>query len=88
MQRIVTATGKAFNVEWCGPSTIDGALRFAITGANMANVITTFTNKAELGTVTHIFDDHSTVFYGYSVFKGVDLRPDNTIIVALMEERS
>lgn len=88
MQGIITATGKAFDIEWCGPSTIDGALRFAVVESNMSSVLATFTDSAETRVLTHVFDDHRTTFRNYTTFKGVDLRPDNTIIVALMEAQT
>lgn len=86
MQKIITATGKEFKIEWCGPSTIDFALRFAIVESDMLEVMQTFVNPEETGTLTHVFDDNETTFNGYTKFKGVDLKPDGSIIVALMED--
>lgn len=85
MQKIITATGKEFSISWCGPSTIDFALRFAIPDGDMAEIFATFTNPEETATLTHVFDEHETVFTGYTKFKGVDLKPDGEIVVALME---
>lgn len=86
MQKIITATGKEFQVSWCGPSTIDFALRFEVVENTMADVLTTFINPEETATLTHVFDEHETVFTGYTQFKGVDLKPGGSIVVALMEE--
>lgn len=86
MQKIITATGKEFQVSWCGPSTIDFALRFEVVERTMAEVLTTFINPEETATLTHVFDEHETVFTGYTQFKGVDLKPGGSIVVALMEE--
>lgn len=85
MQRLITATGHDFLIDWCGPSTIDYALRFEIVGSNMQTVLATFTDPEETATLTHIFDEHSTVFTGYTLFKGVDMRQNGNIVVALME---
>lgn len=86
MQKIVTATGREIDVEWCGPSTIDMALRFGVPNGNMAELIQTFTNPEETETLTHYFDEHETVFTGYTVFKGIDLKVDGEIVVALNHE--
>lgn len=86
MQKIITATGKEFKIDWCGPSTIDFALRFEVTENTMAEVLGTFTNPEETGLLTHVFDEHETVFRGYTTFKGVDMKPGGSIVVALMEE--
>ena len=85
MQTIKTATGKVFKISWCGPSTIDFALRFEVVEAEMSEVLTVFTNPKETETLTHIWDEHETVFTGYSKFRGVDLKPGGSIVVALIE---
>lgn len=87
MQKIITASGKEFEVRWCGPSTIDFALRFAIVNADMAAVLATFTDPEETVRLTHNFDEHETVFHNFTAFKGVDLQANGLIVVALMEER-
>lgn len=86
MQKIKTATGKEYEVLWCGPSTIDMALRFEVVNVDMNTVIATFTNAKETGRLTHLFDERETVFNNYTQFKGVDLKPDGSIVVALMEK--
>ena len=85
MQKIITATGKEFKVGWCGPSTIDFALRFEVVENTMADILATFTRQEETEKLTHVFDEHETIFSGYSKFKGVDLKPGGSIVVALME---
>lgn len=88
MQKIITATGKEFKIAWCGPSTIDYALRLEVVGSPMSEVLTTFTDPAETAELTHIFDGKKHVFSGYTKFKGVDMKPSGSIVVALlMEER-
>ena len=86
MQRLLTKTGKEIAISWCGPSTIDFALRFGVPNGNMAELIQTFTNPEETETLTHYFDEHETVFTGYTVFKGIDLKVDGEIVVALNHE--
>lgn len=86
MQKIITATEKEITVEWCGPSTIDFALRFSVKNGNMTELLQIFTNPEETATLTHVFDEHETVYTGYTKFRGVDLKPDGAIVVALMEE--
>lgn len=86
MQKIITATGLEFNIVWCGLSTIDHVLRFEIKGSTMQPVLETFTDSQETATLTHIFDEHETAYIGYTVFTGVDMRPNGHIIVSLMEE--
>lgn len=87
MQKIITATGKEFDIVWCGRSTIDFALRFAIQGTNMATVLSTFTNPEETSLLIHLIDtmNNKAEYRGFTTFKGVDLHPDNSIIVALIE---
>ncbi len=88
MQKIITATGKEFKIDWCGPSTIDFALRFEVVESTMAEILGTFTNPEETRLLTHVFDEHETEFRGYKTFKGVDLKPGGSIVVALMGETS
>lgn len=85
MQTITTTTGKVYQVNWCAPSTIDFALRFEIVGSTMQDVLATFTDPEETATLTHKFDESETVFTGYTLFIGVDMRQSGKIIVALME---
>lgn len=86
MQKIITATGREFAIEWCGQSTIDFALRFAIKNSNMAEIISVFIDPSETITLTHQIDDmgNKVVYNGFTTFKGVDLKPDGTIVVSLM----
>jgi len=86
MQKIITATGKEFKIDWCGPSTIDFALRFEVVESTMAEILATFINSEETAELTHVFDEHETIFRGYTKFRGVDMKPGGSIVVALMEE--
>lgn len=86
MQKIITATGREFNIVWCGLSTIDLVLRFEVKGETMQDILATFTNQEEIVTLTHVFDELETVYTGYTVFTGVDMKPNGHIVVSLMEE--
>lgn len=86
MQRIRTATGKEIIVNWCGVSTIDFALRFGVPNGNMMELIRIFTNPEETQTLIHLFDEEEIVHTGFTIFKGVDLKPDGEIVVALNHE--
>lgn len=83
MQKIVTATGKEFDILWCGASTIDFALRFAVVNCDMATIFQVFSNTAETKELYHRFDGYEVCFKGYTNFKGVDLKIDGEIVVAL-----
>lgn len=86
MQKLITNTGKEIEINWCGPSTIDFALRFGVPNGNMTQLLLIFTDPQETATLTHCFDEHETVFTGYTVFKGIDLKVDGEIVVALNHE--
>ena len=85
MQKIITETGKEFNVNWCGQSTIDFALRFEVVNSPMTNILTTFMNPVETARLTHIFDENTALYTGFTKFKGVDLKPNDAVVVSLME---
>lgn len=85
MKYIVTASGIRFRVLWCGQSTIDNALRFEIVNSTMMNVLSVFMNPAETQKLTYIFDEHETVFDGFTQFKGIEQSAKGTITVALVE---
>ena len=87
MQKIITAKDKEIPIRWCGLSTIDFVLRFEVTNAmTMSEVIATFMNAEETATLTHVFDEHETIYTGYTQFKGVDMKLGGSIVVSLMEE--
>lgn len=85
MQKVITATGKEFNVNWCGQATIDFVLRFEVVNSTMTNILTTFMNPVETAKLTHIFDENRAVYTGFTKFKGVDLKPNDAVVVSLME---
>lgn len=83
MQKIVTATGKVYEVLWCGPSTIDFALRFEVANGDIVDLFQTFSNPEETKQLTHVFDEHENVFTGYTQFRGVDMKQGGGTVVAL-----
>ena len=85
MQKVITATGKEFNVNWCGQATIDFVLRFEVVNSTMANILSTFMNPVETEKLTHIFDENRAVYTSFTKFKGVDLIPNDAVVVSLME---
>ena len=87
MQKIITATGKEFQIEWCGQSTIDFALRFDIKGEAMSTIITTFMDQNETIKLIHQVDEmgNRIEYNGFTTFRGVDLKPDGTVVVSLMQ---
>lgn len=85
MQKVITETGKEFNVNWCGQATIDFVLRFEVVNSTMTNILTTFMNPIETAKLTHIFDEDRAVYTGFTKFKGVDLKPNDAVVVSLME---
>ena len=86
MQRLVTAKEKEFYVDWCGQSTIDFALRFAVVGSDMQTIMSTFMDPEETVELTHYIDDmgNKAEYHNFTVFRGVDLKPDKSIVVSLM----
>lgn len=85
MQKVITETGKEFNVNWCGQATIDFVLRLEVVNSTMTNILTTFMNPIETAKLTHVFDENRAVYTGFTKFKGVDLKPNDAVVVSLME---
>lgn len=86
MQTITTATQRVFQVSWCGLSTIDYVLRFGVRGESMTDVLQAFMNPDETETILHTFDERTNEYNGYTVFRGVDLKPNGEIVVSLSQE--
>lgn len=86
MQTITTATGKTYQVGWCGLSTIDYVLRFGVRGESMVDVLQVFMNAEETETLVHTFDERTNEYDGYITFRGVDLKPNGEIVVSLSQE--
>ena len=86
MYKLRTATGREFDILWDGASTIDLTLRIAVVNSDMATIFAVFSDPAETATLTRVWDGIESVYTGYTVFRGVDLKPDGEIVVALNPE--
>lgn len=63
---------KEYSVIWDGVSSLDGLLRFGITGSTMPELISTFTNTEETAKLD-IADRYETIrsYSGYTDFYGI-----------------
>jgi len=86
MQKLITSNGKEFPVRWCGVSTVDLSLRFAVVESSIQEVLATFMNTEETALIKHLFDSLETVYEGYTVFKGVEVQYNGDIVVAMNHE--
>lgn len=85
MQTITTATGRVFQVGWCGLSTIDYILRFGVKGESMVDVLQVFMDATETESLVHTFDERTNKYDDYTTFRGVDLKPNGEIVVSLSQ---
>ena len=81
-----TNSNKEYPIEWVGISDFDGCLRFEVPDAagRLAELFAAFTDPAETETLTRVFDEDRRVFTGYTAFKGIDLKPTGSVVIALM----
>ena len=82
-----TNSNKEYPIEWVGISDFDGCLRFEVPEAadRMAELFSVFTDPAETEMLTRVFDEDERVFQGYTGFKGLDLKPSGSVVLALMK---
>ena len=83
MITIRTAKGEEFKIAWAGVATIDGVLRFAVVGAELPAIIEAFTNPDNCAQLTRVFDNNEMTFDGYTVFRGVQIQYDDSVIVSM-----
>lgn len=83
MQKIITKTGKEFEVAWAGVATIDGVLRFSVLNSDMTTVFASFSDPKETEVLTHMFGDTPKEYVGYTTLRGVTLNYQDEMIVAL-----
>lgn len=83
MQTITTVSGKVYEVKWCGPSTLDYALRFEIINGSQTDIFLTFIDPEETKELIHSFDGHETVFYNFTDLKGIISSIDGSYTVSL-----
>lgn len=69
--KIKTST-KEYSVIWDGVSSLDGLLRFQITGSTMPELLSTFTNAEETAKLD-VADSYETIrsYSGYTDFYGI-----------------
>ena len=83
MIELQTSGGDSFQIEWAGVASIDGVLRFAIVGAELSKIMEAFTKPENCTTLTRVFDNDEQAFVGYSVFRGVQIAYDGSVIVSM-----
>ena len=83
MIQIILPNGETFEVEWIGVSTIDGVLRFNVINADMTAVLQTFMKPENCSPLVRKFDEDEKTFEGYTVFRGIIVNYDNSMIVSL-----
>lgn len=85
--KIVTATGKEYQVVWCGISSLDSALRFELQYKNITAAVNVFSDPNETSEIKYIVDEMSQPqFYeGYTNFVSINKASGNTLIIALKQ---
>lgn len=83
MITLETANGKTFRIAWAGVASVDGVLRFAVEGAELADIIATFTVPENCTELTRVFDEDRKTFTGYTVFRGVQISFDGSTVVSM-----
>ena len=81
--KIVTKTGKEYEINWAGIATVDGALRFEIINGTLADIFSCFSNPAETAELSRVWGDSTAVYEGFTAFKTIDIQANGSIIVAL-----
>ncbi len=81
-----TNSNKEYPIEWIGIADFDGCLRFEVADAadRMPELFAVFTDPSATETLTRVFDEDRRVFTGYTGFKGMDLKPSGSVVIALM----
>lgn len=78
-----TANDEQVPIEWIGPSSIDGVLRFGTRSVDVQTLFSIFTKPENCIVLKRIFDENEQIFEGYTVFRGVSVNYDGMAIVAL-----
>ena len=84
MQKVITAKNRELPVTWLGYSTIDGSLRFGTTETDMTKLFEIFNTPEETKTITHINDEASRTYEGFTTFKRIEKMGDGTVVIGLM----
>lgn len=83
MIQVIIPSGEAFLVEWIGVSSIDGVLRFCVFNETTLKIFQTFTNPENCSPLIRKFDENEMTFEGYTVFRGIQVQYDGSMIVSL-----
>ena len=74
MKKLITATGKQFDCDWCGVSFM-GQLFAAIANSDFGELLRVFGNADETQTLTFDDDGQTQTYEGYTVFIGMQYDP-------------
>lgn len=83
MQKIIAANGDTYDIAWIGIANLDGGLRFGVIGGELSEILQTFTDPKNCTVITRTFDGDPFSYKGYTVFRGVTINYDGTIVVSL-----
>ena len=83
MAKLITAKNKEFDVSWLGVSTVDGALRFEVTGSDVDTIHSTFRDPEQTAILTEVKGTTEKEYAGYTDYRGFDKKYDGSIVVAL-----
>ena len=83
MKHVKALDGSVFEVLWMAVASVDGVLRFAAINCEMAELLRVFMNPENCGRLIKTFDEHEEVFEGYTVFRGIQVNYDGSMIIAL-----
>lgn len=83
MIKLETSNGKEFQIAWAGVANLDGVLRFAVENAELGEIIATFTVPENCTELARVFDEDRKTFTGYTVFRGIQINYDGSIVVSM-----
>lgn len=82
-QKIVQTATNEFEVRWCGISSIDNSLRFAVVNKTVATLLSVFDDLDETSKITYSFDDVEIEYDGYIAFSGIINQNDGSIVIVM-----
>lgn len=83
MVTLKTSNNEEFDIAWIGVATIDGVLRFSVINSDIKRVFDVFSNPESCAKLTRVYDGIEEIFEGYTVFRGVQIQYDNSVLVSL-----
>lgn len=81
MKRLITTSGKEFDILWDGIS-FDYALRAAVVNSSPEELHNVFCGTDEGTKITVIEDDIERVYTGEKHWRGYDIKPDGEIVIS------